>query len=395
MRTVIKKLTLIVLTVSLLCTAAFAADNVAPTLTMSEESGSTLEGGTKITLTVEDESKVEEVTYYWQGGSEKTITPNTNKVTINLTLGTQAGKYVFNVEAVDAEGNATGEKSYIFYVPSTDEDAPVITMSEESGSTLNAGSLITLTVEDESKVDEVTYYWQGGSEKTITPNTNEVTVRKGFDTEFIVGQQINIEKMTTPYEYIKNRTILKMEPYLDDDAFYNGWTITFDGEPVDVNTYFDVFSKEQNSGQCDELGMNSGCLIDDGRHSVIYRGIEDIFGNVSEYIDGINVKEGKIYICYDPSKYVCRTYSGDYKELEISIPDDSGYIENIVFYENNPLIKLPGKVGENYICDFFYNGSNNETKLSFGGNNDSKNEAGLWCFYISKGGENGYRLLRY
>jgi len=226
-------------------------------------------------------------------------------------------------------------------------------------------------------------------------NTNEVTVRKGFDTEFIVGQQINIEKMTTPYEYIKNRTILKMEPYLDDDAFYNGWTITFDGEPVDVNTYFDVFSKEQNSGQCAKLGMNSGCLIDDGRHSVIYRGIEDIFGNVSEYIDGINVKEGKIYICYDPSKYVCRTYSGDYKELEISIPDDSGYIENIVFYENNPLIKLPGKVGENYICDFFYNGSNNETKLSFGGNNDSKNEAGLWCFYISKGGENGYRLLRY
>ena len=42
-------------------------------------------------------------------------------------------------------------------------------------------------------------------------------------------------------------------------------------------------------GGTDELGMNSGCLVNDGAHSMIYRGIEDIFGNVSEFIDGINI----------------------------------------------------------------------------------------------------------
>ncbi|MBP3285139.1 MAG: S-layer homology domain-containing protein [Clostridia bacterium] len=183
MRTVIRKLTLIVLTVSLLCVTAFAADNTAPALTMSEESGSTLEGGSPITLTVEDENKVSELTYYWKGGSETVKNPNTNKVTVNLRVGTQAGKYVFCVNAVDSEGNSTGEKSYIYYVASTDEEAPALTMSEESGSTLEAGSLVTLTVEDESKISEVNYYWKGGTEKTITPNTNKVTVNLRVGTQ--------------------------------------------------------------------------------------------------------------------------------------------------------------------------------------------------------------------
>ena len=39
-------------------------------------------------------------------------------------------------------------------------------------------------------------------------------------------------------------------------------------------------SSKSNSGQLDSLGMKSGCLNNDAKHSVMYRGIEDIFGNV-------------------------------------------------------------------------------------------------------------------
>ena len=40
-----------------------------------------------------------------------------------------------------------------------------------------------------------------------------------------------------------------------------------------------------NSGGCDSLGMKSGTLNDDGQHSMIYRGIEDIYGALWQFVD--------------------------------------------------------------------------------------------------------------
>ena len=45
-----------------------------------------------------------------------------------------------------------------------------------------------------------------------------------------------------------------------------------------------------SSGGCDTLGMKSGSKDGTDNSSVIYRGIEDIFGNIGQYIDGISIK---------------------------------------------------------------------------------------------------------
>ena len=47
------------------------------------------------------------------------------------------------------------------------------------------------------------------------------------------------------------------------------------------------------SGECNSLGMKSGTLNNDGKHSMIYRVIEDIVGNADQFIDGINLKDYK------------------------------------------------------------------------------------------------------
>ena len=95
------------------------------------------------------------------------------------------------------------------------------------------------------------------------------------------------------------------------------------------------------SGGLDNLGMKSGCLNNDGKHSVMYRGIEDIFGNIRQIIDGININNSQAYVCTDPTKYEFEKYSGDYVQVGYANNSSSGYISKLGYDENYPLLLLP------------------------------------------------------
>lgn len=96
-----------------------------------------------------------------------------------------------------------------------------------------------------------------------------------------------------------------------------------------------------NSGQLDSLGMKSGCLNNDASHSVIYRGIEDIFGNVYQLIDGVNINNYQAYVCTDHTKYEFHKYDGDYIQVGYVNSSSSGYISKLGYDENYPLLMLP------------------------------------------------------
>ena len=96
-----------------------------------------------------------------------------------------------------------------------------------------------------------------------------------------------------------------------------------------------------NSGQLDSLGMKSGCLNNDARHSVIYRGIEDIFGNILQLIDGVNINNIQAYVCTDPTKYEFEKYDGDYVQVGYVNSSSSGHISKLGYDENYPLLMLP------------------------------------------------------
>ena len=116
------------------------------------------------------------------------------------------------------------------------------------------------------------------------------------------------------------------------------------------------------SGGCDELGMKSGTLNNDGYHSIIYRGMEDIYGNIWQFVDGINIKDYQAYVCYDPSQYESDKFDGCYKKIGYIIPDSVGYIKKLGYDSKNPLISFPveGLGGSTtYITDFCWQASGN------------------------------------
>ena len=156
-----------------------------------------------------------------------------------------------------------------------------------------------------------------------------------------------------------------------------------------------------SSGECNSLGMKSGTLNDDGKHSMIYRGMEDIYGNIWQFVDGINIKDRVAYVCYDPDQYESDKFDECYKEVGYTNTNAEGYITQLGYDKTNPLIGLPIAVSGNsstYIPDYYYQTSGDKIALVGGRWNDIT-RVGLWGWaanfassdmYISRGA----RLLK-
>lgn len=122
-----------------------------------------------------------------------------------------------------------------------------------------------------------------------------------------------------------------------------------------------------NSGGCDSLGMKSGTLNDDGQHSMIYRGIEDIYGALWQFVDGINIKDYKAYISQNSNDYAVDKFDGSYKALGYTNCSTSGQYQSAVGYDaNNPIIDFATAVGgasNTYMTDYYWCAEGNRIAL--------------------------------
>ena len=143
-------------------------------------------------------------------------------------------------------------------------------------------------------------------------------------------------------------------------------------------------------GGTDSLGMQSGCLVNDGKHSMIYRGIEDIYGNTVDFLDGINIKDYQAYINYDFTTYKSDTFDGNYKALgyinkSFGNNDGRGWITKLGYDSNNPLIGLPIEIDTTNtninnptgIKDAYFGISGNRI-LVVGGTSGNSPDSGFW-----------------
>lgn len=155
------------------------------------------------------------------------------------------------------------------------------------------------------------------------------------------------------------------------------------------------------NGGCDSLGMKSGCLANDGIHSVVYRGIENIFGNLWQFIDGINIKNFNTYVCYDIENYASDVFSNNYKQLGyINSSETVQFTKKVGYDKNNFLIQMPiagGGSSDTYTGDCYWCSTGNRVVWA-GGNWRDGDYAGLWCLDCSEAFDvsheyRGYRLL--
>ena len=101
--------------------------------------------------------------------------------------------------------------------------------------------------------------------------------------------------------------------------------IVFDGAAVNIAIGNIIAMVAQKTGQTANLQKPSGKLSGiSGRTSFKWRGIEDPFGNLYEWVDGVLISDNKGYICNKPSLFAS-TLTADYKPLSYINANANGY----------------------------------------------------------------------
>lgn len=170
------------------------------------------------------------------------------------------------------------------------------------------------------------------------------------------------------------------------------------------------YDSTYTTGNCDNMldkstdtptGVPTSKAIGNGyAYGVIWRGIENLWGNASASLDGLLVKSRKPYICNNPSQY-SDTLTSNYVALSYTIPKSSQYfITKLGLDENYPWVMLPTEVdggsGNTYICDSLYSSSSSDVMAVCCGEGRSDiYSTGLFRTEVDtgRGGTDGIRLI--
>lgn len=131
----------------------------------------------------------------------------------------------------------------------------------------------------------------------------------------------------------------------------------------------------------------------DGKHACKYRGIENPFGNVWKWCDGINFDTEKIYVCEDPEHYADDKHDAPYTYMGDRLMSE-GYLKEVTPFAKNPLLGYATAIGASattHYSDYYYV-SNTGTVLSCGGDWGCGARAGLWYWggYFTASYANSY-----
>jgi hypothetical protein len=84
-----------------------------------------------------------------------------------------------------------------------------------------------------------------------------------------------------------------------------------------------------------------------------YRGIENWYGHIWKFVDGININDNVPYVCQDPADFADDTDMG-YTSLGITLAASNGYINTL---EQVGGVFLPASIGADQytkLCDYYY-----------------------------------------
>lgn len=138
-------------------------------------------------------------------------------------------------------------------------------------------------------------------------------------------------------------------------------------------------SYAQSSGGTDVMNYHTGNVqgYRDGITYVQYRWIENLWGNVRQWVDGFNANGTTAYYCTDPSKYADDTATGYANIGTLPAP---GWIKDLTVTDNGLLIpKTSGGSETTYIPDYVWSPSG-WCVLDVGGDWSNGTYAGLLYF---------------
>lgn len=148
----------------------------------------------------------------------------------------------------------------------------------------------------------------------------------------------------------------------------------------------------KKTGTCDSVTNLTGSPAGtSGTVDVVWRGIEGLWGNAWEWIDGVNWNDGSYYVCNDPESYADDTAT-NYEKL--SYTGATGWSASYITEAgldtgNNSHVMFPSAAGNGsdstYMCDAAYGGTGWRVVRRGGSYTSDTGTAGLFTLSMLSG----------
>lgn len=156
-------------------------------------------------------------------------------------------------------------------------------------------------------------------------------------------------------------------------------------------------TSKQNTGGSDSMAGHTGRAAGTADAvAVKWRNIENWWGNVWTWVDGLNVNGGVYYWCLNPANFADDTAS-NYTTAGYSVPTNlsGSYIKTLGLNASHPWFRMPlaaGGSATTYFCDFAY--TNTGWRVAgFGGGYGVTTGCGPACWRLDIASSNAYATL--
>lgn len=239
----------------------------------------------------------------------------------------------------------------------------------------------------------------GTDTATVAENAvNRIIVTNAVAANFVVGQAISVGTSLGGIQVFYGRTITSITVYDGSNKALN-----FDGAAVNIAVGNIVWSSGWKSGFSSSITAKSGSPVSnsDAKHPAMYRGIENPFGSVWQFVDGVNINNNQAWICANAVNYASNLFASPYVQLGYVNKNADGYPIALGWDAVNPHVMLPVTVGGSittYYSDYYYQNTGQRIAV-FGGRWSNGANAGVffWNFGDVSSGANigaGGRLLK-
>lgn len=210
--------------------------------------------------------------------------------------------------------------------------------------------------------------------------TNRIIVANAHADLYRVGQTVSIGTSQGGNQIFYGRTITAIDEYDAENK-----AVTFDGDPADIAVGNYLYNTGWKSGFSRNIAASSGFInANDGKYPCSYRGIENPWGSVYQFVDGANINDYQAWVCKNADDYASNVFAAPYEKLSYVNVQSDGYVKQMGSDPSYPFAKFPISVGGNsstYYSDNYYRDSGQRVAL-FGGSWAFGSFAGLWCWYL-------------
>lgn len=199
---------------------------------------------------------------------------------------------------------------------------------------------------------------------------NRIVVTNAQGATYRIGQTISIHvaaQSASPWNLpaTYGRTITAIDT---DTPAAGQTTITFDGATVNIALNDFVMNTGWRNGFSSAIAASSGSLVSnvDGKYPCVYRGIEDPYAGIWQFVDGININSNvttplhESWVCAAAADYASNVFAAPYEKLSYNNAIASAYVKEMGWDENHPYAAIPvvadhsGASASAYYCDYYF-----------------------------------------